>query len=94
MIAKYPMLYQVFLILVFFQINCYKLIGQSVNKQSNFDVLFYELDLHLNDTNTFVYGRTSILVQFTMNSENIILNMGDNLTVKEIKCGNNGNNWN
>ncbi len=67
---------------VFFVANCIR--AQEYSDQSGYDVTFYGLDVHLNDSTTEISGEVTIGVHIVKEIDTIVLNLGDNLTVNHI----------
>lgn len=60
-------------------------VSQTTNTQDNFDVTFYELDVHVNDSNTLISGIATVGFQLLEDSDSITLNLGQNLTPDSIQ---------
>lgn len=59
--------------------------SQSIIDQTNYDVKFYYLDLHLSDTTTYIHGNTRIDVEILENSDSLFLNLGSQLRVTGVQ---------
>lgn len=59
--------------------------GQTNIDQSNYDISFYCLDIHVNDTNTLITGKAQIQAKLIRKSDSVILNLGSNLKVEDVK---------
>ncbi len=59
--------------------------SQAVINQSNYDVKFYWLDLHLSDTTTHIRGNTRIDVEILNDSDSLYLNLGSQLNVEDVQ---------
>ena len=68
--------------------------AQTVLQQSNYDVVFYKIDLHVNNNSTFINGHASIKCRIEEESDTLIFDLGSQLQVDSVLLNDSATNYN